>query len=62
MRNFTRGILAGTIIGALAGYIMKPKRKPMLKGLMDMAEDSKMVKRTGRMVRGMTKSMDKIMK
>lgn len=62
MRSFIKGVLAGTLLGALAGAIMKPGRKMGINDLVNMAEDSTMVKRTGRVVRGMAKSVDKMMK
>ncbi|MFZ5652656.1 MAG: hypothetical protein ACOY4I_17620 [Bacillota bacterium] len=62
MRSFIKGVLAGTLLGALAGAFMKPSRKMGVNDLVNMTEDSTMVKRTGKVVRGMTKSVDKMMK
>lgn len=61
MRNFVKGILAGTLLGALA-TMLKPSRKPVFKEIMDMAGESRMGKKTGKMVKGMTRTVNKIMK
>lgn len=62
MRSFIKGVLTGTLLGALAGVFMKPSRKMGVNDLVNMAEDSTMVRRTGKVVRGMAKSVDKMMK
>ncbi|KJR98579.1 MAG: hypothetical protein VR68_10320 [Peptococcaceae bacterium BRH_c4a] len=62
MRSFIKGILAGTLLGALAGSFMKPGRKMELNDLMHMTEDSRMGRRTGKIVKGVAKSLDKMMR
>ncbi|MHB8157330.1 MAG: hypothetical protein ACYDEQ_08060 [Desulfocucumaceae bacterium] len=62
MRKFLKGILAGTVLGALAGVMMKPSRKPVLRELMDAADQSSMGRRAGKIMKGMAGSMDKIVK
>lgn len=61
MRSFVKGILAGTLLGALAA-MKKPSRKPVIKEIMDMAGESRMGKKSGKMVKGMTRAVDNIMK
>ncbi|MFZ5647910.1 MAG: hypothetical protein ACOY30_09865 [Bacillota bacterium] len=62
MRSFIKGVLAGTLLGALAGSFIKPSRKMGINDLVNMTEDSRLVKRSGKVVRGMAKSVDKMMK
>ncbi|MFZ5633057.1 MAG: hypothetical protein ACOY40_09445 [Bacillota bacterium] len=62
MRSFLKGILAGTLLGALAGSFMKPSRKPELRDLMHMADGTEIKKKTGKVIKGVVRSMDKMMK
>lgn len=62
MRSFIKGILTGTLLGILAGAITKPDRKPELKELMDIAVESGFKKKTGKIVKGMARTMDKLVK
>jgi len=62
MRRFIKGLLAGTLLGALAGSAFRPSRKPQLMDLMNLPEAGEIKKRTGKIIKGMAKSMDKKMK
>jgi len=62
VKSFIKGILAGTLLGALAGSFMKPSRKMELNDLIQMSEDSHLGRRTGRIVKGVAKSVDKMMR
>lgn len=62
MRSFIKGILTGTFLGVLAGAIMKTDRKPELKDLMDITSESELKKKTGKIVKGMARTMDKLVK
>ena len=62
MKSFIKGILAGTLLGALAGSFMKPSRKMEMNDLIHMAEDSELGRRTGKIVKGVAKSVDKMMR
>lgn len=62
MRKFLKGVLAGTLLGALAGSVFRPSRKPEMKDMMDNSEVQQLRKKTGRVLRGMARSVDKMMK
>lgn len=62
MRRFIKGLLAGTLLGVLAGAVIRPSRKPELKDVMDMVEGMRLKKKTGKTLKGMARSVDKMMK
>lgn len=62
MRRFFKGVLAGTLLGALAGAIMKPSRKPELKDMLNFADEMQLRKKTGKVLKGMARSVDRMMK
>lgn len=62
MRNFVKGLMAGALLGVLTGAVMKPKRKPELRGMADMFEDAELKKKTGKMLKGVVRSVDKMIK
>ncbi len=51
MRRFIKGLLAGTLLGVLAGAAIKPSRKPELKDVMDVVEGARLKKKTGKMLK-----------
>ncbi|HBV95733.1 MAG: hypothetical protein JL50_10600 [Peptococcaceae bacterium BICA1-7] len=61
MKSFVKGIVAGTLLGVLA-TMLKPSRKPGFKDIGDMVEKSRMGKKTGKMVKGMSRTVDRIMR
>lgn len=62
MRKFLKGVLAGTLLGALAGSVFRPSRKPEMKDMMDFSEVQQLRKKTGKVLKGMARSVDKMMK
>ncbi|MFZ5595523.1 MAG: hypothetical protein ACOY31_00735 [Bacillota bacterium] len=62
MRNFVKGVLAGAFISVLAGTFMKKDRKPELKRLLSMDNGTELGGKTGKIVKGMAKSVGKMMK
>lgn len=62
MRGFLKGILTGAVLGLLIGSTNKPSRKPGINDLMHMADESPIRKRTGKAIKGMIRSVDKMVK
>lgn len=61
-RGFFSGIVAGTLLGTLAGMALKPKRKPDLSNLLHMPDKDMVQNRTRKMFKGMSKAVNKMMK
>ena len=62
MRRLIKGLLAGTLLGALAKVAFKPSRKPELRDMMDKVDGDKMKQRTRKAIKGVSKGINKMMK
>lgn len=61
--GFWRGIIAGGIMGIVAGMMMGPQRKPAPKGLWKMAGGNRIVKsRANRVIKGVSKTVNNLIK
>ena len=61
-RGFFSGIVAGTLLGTLAGMALKPKRKPDLSNLLHLPDTDRMQNRTKKIFKGMSKAVNKMVK
>lgn len=61
-KGYFKGIIAGAIMGAFAGMLMKPQRKLELGELKQLAEEAKLPKMTKTFLKGVSKRVRKGMK
>ncbi len=62
MPRFLKGLVTGTVLGAIVGMTMSPKGKSELKKTISLIDDNRIKKRSVRLVKGMAKAMNKVMK
>lgn len=62
MRRFIKGLLAGTLLSALAKMAFKPSRKPGMWDMINRVDGDTMRRRTRKALKGARKTMDKMMK
>ncbi len=61
MSRFFKGVLAGTLLGALAGIIARSGRKPDMMSRIDHG-GARLKEKTGKIIKGMARSVDKRLK
>lgn len=62
MSKFMKGLLTGTFLGTMVSFIVKPKRKPVFKKVINTMDDMKIKKRSGKVVKGIARAVDKVWK